>query len=77
LPGETGLTAPPSDDERLAQAIQQLLAEPKTARSLAIAGCRRAQDLFSEQQMHNAYAALYEEMLPAPRRRRRAALQEV
>lgn len=75
--GETGWTAPAGDDAQLAESILCLLADPDEARVMALAGCRRAEDQFSEQQMHDAYAALYEEMLPAPRRRRHAALQEV
>jgi glycosyltransferase involved in cell wall biosynthesis len=75
--GETGWTAPAGDDAQLAEGILCLLADRDEARAMALAGCRRAEEQFSEQQMHDAYAALYEEMLPAPRRRRLAALQEV
>ena len=69
--------APAGDDEQLAQGVIQALSDPDRCRAMANAGWRRAEELFSEQQMHDAYAALYEEMLPAPRRRRLAALQEV
>lgn len=77
IAGETGWTAPAGDDQQLAQLILRLLADPDESRAMAVAGFRRAEEMFSEQQMHDAYAALYEEMLPAPRRRRLAALQEV
>lgn len=77
VPGETGWMAPAGDDVQLAQAVIQSLSDPDRCRAMAIAGWRRAEELFSEQQMHDAYAALYEEMLPAPHRRRLGALQEV
>jgi glycosyltransferase involved in cell wall biosynthesis len=76
LPGQTGWTAPAGDDRQLADSLLGLLAAREEARFFGEVGRRRAQELFSEQQMHDAYAALYREMLPAPRRRRYAALQE-
>lgn len=77
MPGGTGWLAPAEDDERLGQAVIQSLLDPERCRAMASAGWHRAEEVFSEQQMHEAYAALYEKMLPAPRRRRLAALQEV
>jgi glycosyltransferase involved in cell wall biosynthesis len=77
VPGQTGWTAAAKDDQQLADSVLCLLQDREEARAMGLAGCRRAEELFSEQQMHHAYAALYEEMLPAPRRRRFAALQEV
>lgn len=76
VPGQTGWTAPAGDDQQLADSLLCLLADPVEGRAFGEAGRRRAEDLFSEQQMHEAYAALYHQMLPAPGRRRIAALQE-
>ena len=76
VPGQTGWTAPAGDDPQLAESLLCLLADREEARTFGEVGRRRAEELFSEQQMHDAYAALYREMLPAPRRRRIGALQE-
>ncbi len=61
--GSTGLLAPAGGDEGLAEAILRLIRDPSLRREMGQAGRRRAEALFSEDRMHRAYAAVYEEML--------------
>jgi glycosyltransferase involved in cell wall biosynthesis len=61
--GETGVLTPAKDDEALAAAVLQLAEVPARCREFGEAGHRRAHELFSEPQMHAAYADLYDEML--------------
>jgi glycosyltransferase involved in cell wall biosynthesis len=69
-PEETGLVAPAGDDAGLAAACLRLLANRGQARSLGDAGRRRAEAMFSEDEMHAQYVRLYEAMLRIPQERR-------
>jgi L-malate glycosyltransferase len=66
---ETGWTAPAGDDENLAALTLRVLGERAKAKALGLAGESRARELFSEQQMHSAYARLFTDMLPRRVRR--------
>jgi len=61
--GRTGLLAPSGDDQTLAERIAVLASDPALRAVLGQRGCLRAEEKFSEQQMHRAYANLYREML--------------
>jgi L-malate glycosyltransferase len=61
--GRTGLLASAGGDEELAQAILRLVSDVPLRREMGQAGRRRAEALFTEDRMHRAYAAVYEEML--------------
>ncbi len=63
LDGETGLLAPSGDDAGLAQAVIRLVDDAELRHQFGAAGRARAEAMFSEAQMHAAYARLYEEML--------------
>jgi L-malate glycosyltransferase len=60
--GETGYLAPAKDDAALAHALVQVLQDRTTTEQMITAGEARAACMFSESQMHAAYAALFEEM---------------
>jgi len=64
VPDETGVLAPSGDDAALAAGLGKVLADPKLARRLGATGRQRAADLFAEHEMHSAYAAVYDAMLP-------------
>jgi glycosyltransferase involved in cell wall biosynthesis len=61
--GRTGLLTPAGDDAALAAALARLAADPPLRTALGRAGRQRAVAVFSEDQMHAAYARLYDEML--------------
>jgi glycosyltransferase involved in cell wall biosynthesis len=61
--GKTGLLAAAGDDAALAQVIERLAEQPDLRAAMGNAGRARAERLFSERQMHAAYAKLYDEML--------------
>ncbi len=63
LHGETGLVVPPRDSAALAQAINQLLADPDLRRRLGERGRQRAEQEFSKEIMVEATIALYERLL--------------
>ena len=63
LHGETGLVVPPRDSAALAQAINQLLADPDLRRRLGEKGQQRAEQEFSKEVMIEETAALYEGLL--------------
>ena len=63
LHGETGLVAPPRDSAALAQAINQLLADPDLRRRLGERGRRRAERELSKETMIEETAAFYERLL--------------
>jgi glycosyltransferase involved in cell wall biosynthesis len=65
--GETGIVTPTADPPALATAISAALAEPDRARQLAAAAYRRARANFSIEAVADQYAALYCELLRAPR----------
>lgn len=60
--GETGYLAPAKDDAALARALCDVLQNRATAQRLITAAADRAERLFSETQMHEAYAAKFQEM---------------
>ena len=76
-PGVTGWLAPARDDELLAAHLLRLFEKPEEVSRMIQAGETRARQLFSEQQMHSAYAQLFNEMLPDRARRREQVLTEV
>ncbi|MGH7201893.1 MAG: glycosyltransferase [Planctomycetaceae bacterium] len=59
---ETALLAASGDDAEIAAAVLRLQADETRRRRMGARGRRRAWNLFSESQMHAAYAALYDEM---------------
>jgi glycosyltransferase involved in cell wall biosynthesis len=71
VPGETGLLAPAGDDEQLANSVLQLFEEPAKAHAMGKMGSERARQLFSERQMHEGYAAVYEQLAESRRPKHR------
>jgi len=61
--GRTGLLAPSGDDAALADAVLQLADDPDLRARMGQQGRRRAEEVFSEKQMHAAYQQCYQEML--------------
>ncbi|MCG8515401.1 MAG: glycosyltransferase family 4 protein [Halanaerobiales bacterium] len=61
--GENGLTVPPNDSSRLAQAILQLLNEQNTARRLANNGYRLVKEKYSWKQIARKTVKVYQEVL--------------
>jgi sugar transferase (PEP-CTERM/EpsH1 system associated) len=62
-PGKTGFLVPAGDDAWLADAILDLAGDPALRARLGQAGRNRVETVFSQEQMHAAYARLYEEMI--------------
>jgi len=60
---ETGLLVDPGDWRALAEAIEFLLTEPKTATEFGQAARRRIQTLFSFERYIDAYDALYRKLI--------------
>jgi L-malate glycosyltransferase len=60
---ETGLLASAGDDAALSNAIVRLAEDPALAARLGEAGRHRAERLFAEEQMHDSYGEIYDEML--------------
>src|SRR5690606_35984391 len=63
--GETGLLVPVDDDQAMAQAISQVLADGALANRIAQAGHRHIQQHFTEAQIVDQYIALYRQMIKA------------
>ena len=61
--GQTGLVAASGDDAALARAVLRLADDPEMRREMGGRGRQRAEDVFSQERMHAAYLACYEEML--------------
>jgi glycosyltransferase involved in cell wall biosynthesis len=59
----TGLLAPAGNSKAIAAAALRLATDGSLRRRLALAGRRRAQDLFSEERMIAAYAHLFQELV--------------
>jgi glycosyltransferase involved in cell wall biosynthesis len=62
----TGLLAGAGDDAGLAAAILRLAGDGQLRKLLGERGRARAEERFSEEEMHERYAALYEEMVRRP-----------
>lgn len=60
---KTGLLTPSGHDAGLAEAILRLAEDPPLRREMGDLGRRRTKEVFSQQRMHAAYQARYEEML--------------
>lgn len=65
--GETGMLSPAGDHEALADALIKLAENDETRGSMGEKGRQRAVEVFSQRQMHAAYANYYEEMLHGQR----------
>ena len=63
LDGITGRIAPSGDDAQLACCVLELLQDRAAAQAMGAAGAKRAIELFSEQQMHESYARLFDRMV--------------
>jgi sugar transferase (PEP-CTERM/EpsH1 system associated) len=63
--GQTALLAPAADDAGLAAAVFRLAEDPELRRQMGQWGRERANEVFSERQMHEQYVRLYDEMLRA------------
>jgi glycosyltransferase involved in cell wall biosynthesis len=63
IDGQTGLLAPASDDEALAGHILRLADDPGRRDRMGRSGRRRADELFSESRMHEAYQHIYKNMI--------------
>jgi L-malate glycosyltransferase len=61
--GETGLLAAAGDDAKLAEHVLRLASQNETRLRFGKAGVKRAEDKFSEQEMHAGYLRVYQEML--------------
>jgi L-malate glycosyltransferase len=61
--GETALLAPPRDDARLADHVLAMAADSARRRQFGERGRVRAQARFTEQQMHEGYGRLYDDLL--------------
>jgi glycosyltransferase involved in cell wall biosynthesis len=59
----TGRLAPAGDDEQLARCIEEVFTNPPQAQAMGLAGSRRAQEKFTEEQMHAAYSQLFDSLL--------------
>jgi glycosyltransferase involved in cell wall biosynthesis len=63
--GQTGLVVPPSDSERLAERILELLRDPSLARRIGAAGRAVVREQFRVDRMVRETADLYREIVPA------------
>ncbi len=61
--GETGYLVPPNEPNAIAERISHLYENPQLLAQFGTVGRQRAQDLFTWQQVTNAVAALYEDVL--------------
>lgn len=62
---QTGLLAPAGDDAALAGHVLRLMNSPERREEIVRRARQRAKQIFSEEQMHQAYQKLYQEMLLA------------
>jgi len=70
LPGQTGYLIPPCSIEPLANALEELLAQPALRRRLGEEGRRRFTDQFRHERMTREIRALYERLLVESRKSR-------
>jgi glycosyltransferase involved in cell wall biosynthesis len=61
--GVTGLLSPAGDDAGLAEQILRLAGRPEERKRMGRSGRERARAMFTEEQMHEGYLRLYQEML--------------
>jgi glycosyltransferase involved in cell wall biosynthesis len=61
--GITGLLSPDGDDAGLSEQILRLAGDPAERERMGRSGLERARAMFTEEQMHEGYLRLYEEML--------------
>jgi glycosyltransferase involved in cell wall biosynthesis len=61
--GRSALLAPSGDHVALAERVLRLVGDPVLSQQLAKQGRARAEEMFSEKQMHEQYVRLYNEML--------------
>lgn len=71
-----GWLAPAGNDEVLATGIHNILRNPSQAEQMGTAGAERANDLFSEGQMHRSYALIYDHLASRAMNKQPLALQE-
>lgn len=64
-PGRTGLLVPPEDPGAMADAIARLLADPASARRMALAGRRRVEEGYNQARLADAVETEYERLLTA------------
>jgi glycosyltransferase involved in cell wall biosynthesis len=62
-PNETGLLVPPGNSQQLAEAIEQLLTNPKQAQAMGAAARRLVETEFSAQKQADEHLALYYRLL--------------
>jgi glycosyltransferase involved in cell wall biosynthesis len=62
-PNETGILVPPGDAQRLARAIDQVLADPTQAQAMGAAARRRIEEEFSARKQADEYLSLYRRLL--------------
>jgi glycosyltransferase involved in cell wall biosynthesis len=67
VPGETGVLVPPDDTGAFAREVVALLGSPETRRRMGETARRRVDAEFRIDRTAGRYAALYEELLAAPR----------
>jgi glycosyltransferase involved in cell wall biosynthesis len=63
IPNKTGILVPPGDVQRLAQAIEQLIADPIQTRAMGAAAKQRVEAGFSAQKQVDEHLALYRRLL--------------
>ncbi len=61
--GHTGILVPPGDAGELASALERLIADPDLRAVMGVAGRERVQGAFLPEQMVEAYARMYAEVL--------------
>lgn len=67
--GQTGLLIPPEDEVAMAEAVNEILEDDKLRTRLAKAGAEKVQQVFAEDEILNAYDALYRDAIVAKKRR--------
>jgi glycosyltransferase involved in cell wall biosynthesis len=67
VPGESGILCDPGDAASLADALERLIRDPDLRRSLGAGAYERAVAVHSLSAQHRAVAALYQDVLTAPR----------
>jgi glycosyltransferase involved in cell wall biosynthesis len=63
IPGETGLLVPVKDPQALAGAIQRLLEDPPSRKSMGQAGRRLAEEAFDIRRVVDTHLAIYEDLM--------------